>query len=85
MKKGGALLAFELEGGLKEVQSFLNGLSMCSLTANLGDTKTIVSHPASTTHSRMSKEDRLAVGISDSFIRVSAGLENLEDIIKDID
>ena len=85
MKKGGALLAFELEGGLKEGQSFLNGLNMCSLTANLGDTKTIVSHPASTTHSRMSKEDRLAVGISDSFIRVSAGLENVEDIIKDID
>lgn len=85
MKKGGALVAFELEGGLDQGQRFLNALEMCSLTANLGDTKTIVSHPASTTHSRMTEEDRLAVGISNSFIRISAGLENVEDILTDID
>ena len=85
MKNGGALLTFELEVGLNEDQSFLNGLNMCSLTANLGDTKTIVTHPASITHSRMSEEDRLSMCISDSFKRISVGLENIEDIIKDID
>lgn len=85
MKKGGALVAFELNGGLEKGQSFLNALKMSSLTANLGDTRTIVSHPASTTHSRMTEEQRLSVGISDTFIRVSCGLESSQDIVQDID
>lgn len=85
MLKGGALVAFEIEGGLKEGQRFLNALEMSSLTANLGDSRTIISHPASTTHSRMSEEQRLSVGITDSFIRVSCGLESYQDIINDIE
>lgn len=85
MTQGGALVAFELKGGIEEGQRFLNSLKMSSLTANLGDTRTIVSHPASTTHSRMTEEQRLSVGISDSFIRVSCGLESSQDIVEDID
>ena len=57
---------------------------MCSLSANLGDTRTIITHPASTTHSKLSKEDRLEVGITDGLVRVSIGLENPEDIIADL-
>ena len=62
----------------------LNKIQMCSLSANLGDTRTIVTHPASTTHSKLSEEDRREVGITDGLIRASVGLENIEDIIKDI-
>ena len=58
---------------------------MCSLTANLGDSRTIVSHPATTTHSKLSPEDRLEVGITDGLVRLSIGLENIKDIIADID
>ena len=58
---------------------------MCSLTANLGDTRSIVSHPASTTHAKMSEEERLAVGITPGLVRVSAGLEAVEDIIADLE
>lgn len=57
---------------------------MCSLSANLGDTRTIVTHPASTTHSKLSEEDRLEVGITDGLVRCSIGLENVEDVIKDL-
>ena len=58
---------------------------MCSLSANLGDTRTIATHPASTTHSKLALEDRLEVGITDSLVRISVGLEHTEDIIKDLD
>jgi O-succinylhomoserine sulfhydrylase len=57
---------------------------MCSFTANLGDTRTIATHPASTTHSKLSEEDRLAVGISPGLVRISVGLEHIDDIIADI-
>ena len=63
---------------------FLNELKMCSLSANLGDTRTIVSHPASTTHSKLSLEDRLEVGITDGLVRASIGLEYVDDIINDL-
>ena len=66
-------------------QAFLNKIEMCSLTANLGDSRTIVSHPATTTHSKLSPEDRLEVGITDGLVRLSIGLENIKDIIADID
>ncbi|MEL4307942.1 trans-sulfuration enzyme family protein [Joostella sp. CR20] len=84
MKKGGSIVAFEIKGGVEAGRKFLDAIQMCSLSANLGDTRTIVTHPASTTHSKLSEEDRLEVGISDGLVRVSVGLENVEDIIADL-
>ncbi|MDZ7612693.1 MAG: aminotransferase class I/II-fold pyridoxal phosphate-dependent enzyme [Flavobacteriaceae bacterium] len=85
MKLGGNIVAFELKGGLEAGRKFLNSLQMCSLSANLGDTRTIVTHPASTTHSRLSAADRLEVGITDGLVRVSVGLEHIDDILADLD
>ncbi len=84
MKGGGAVVAFEVKGGVEAGRSFLNALKMCSLSANLGDTRTIATHPASTTHSKLSENDRLEVGITDGLVRVSVGLENVNDIIADL-
>jgi len=85
MKLGGSIIAFEIKGGLEAGRKFLNQIKMCSLSANLGDTRTIVTHPASTTHSKLSLEERLAVGITDGLVRISAGLEHVEDIVKDLE
>ena len=85
MKRGGNIVTFELKGGIASGTQFLDNIQMCSLSANLGDSRTIVTHPASTTHSKLSEEDRLAVGITDGLIRVSVGLEHIDDIIQDID
>jgi O-succinylhomoserine sulfhydrylase len=85
MKLGGNIIAFELKGGLEAGRKFLNQINMCSLSANLGDTRTIVTHPASTTHSKLYLEERLAVGITDGLVRISAGLEHVDDIIKDLE
>lgn len=85
MKKGGGIVTFELEGGLQSGQKFLDHLNMISLSSNLGDSRTIATHPASTTHSKLTEEEREAVGISPSLIRISVGLEHIEDIINDID
>ncbi len=84
MRLGGNIIAFEVEGGLEAGRKFLNAIKMCSLTANLGDSRTIVSHPASTTHSKLSDEEKAAVGITNGMIRVSIGLEHREDILNDI-
>lgn len=84
MKLGGALFSFELAGGVEAGVNFLNKLSICSLTTNLGDCKSIASHPASTTHSKLTEDERLAVGITPGLIRISVGLEHPEDILKDI-
>lgn len=85
MLKGGNIITFELKGGVKSGQTFLNQIEMCSLSANLGDTRTIVTHPATSTHSKLTPEERALVGISDGLIRLSIGLENIEDIKQDID
>ncbi len=85
MRLGGALVTFELKGGIKRCTKFLDGLKMISLTSNLGDTRTTVTHPASTTHSKLTKEEQEAVGITDGLIRISVGLENIEDIMGDIE
>ena len=85
MKLGGNIVAFEIKGGIEKGREFLNKIKLCSLSANLGDTRTIVTHPASTTHSKLSEEDRLETGISDGLVRVSVGLENVEDVIKDLE
>ena len=84
MKAGGAVVAFELKGGVEAGKAFLDKLQMLSLSANLGDTRTIVTHPASTTHSKLSEAERLAAGITPGLVRVSAGLEHIDDIITDI-
>lgn len=85
MKKGGGIATFMVKGGIDRGRRFLDALEMCSLTANLGDVRTIVTHPASTTHSSLTEEERLAVGILPGLIRISAGLEHIDDIIFDIE
>lgn len=84
MKRGGGIVTFAVEGGYERGRRFLDALKMCSLTANLGDVRTIATHPASTTHSKLSEAERLAVGIEPGLIRISAGLEHIDDIIGDI-
>ncbi len=85
MKAGGCVVAFEVKGGLKEGRKFFDAIKLLSLSANLGDSRSIITHPASTTHSKLSNEDRLAVGITDGSVRISVGLEHIEDIISDIE
>ncbi|MFL9484106.1 trans-sulfuration enzyme family protein [Chitinophagaceae bacterium LWZ2-11] len=85
MKKGGGVLCFELKGGIESGRKFLDALEILSLTPNLGDARSIASHPASTTHSKLTEEQRLSVGITPGLIRISAGLENVDDIIADIE
>ncbi|SFR88422.1 trans-sulfuration enzyme family protein [Maribacter stanieri] len=84
MKAGGCVVAFEVKGGLDAGREFFNSIKLLSLSANLGDSRTIVTHPASTTHSKLSVEERAAVGISDGTVRISVGLEHIDDIIADI-
>ena len=84
MKLGGNIVAFEIKGGIEAGREFLNAIKMCSLSANLGDTRSIVTHPASTTHSKLSEEDRLEVSITDGLVRISVGLEHIKDIIDDL-
>lgn len=85
MAHGGGIVAFELKGGLNAGRSFLNQLQMLSMTNNLGDSRSIASHPASTTHSKLSEAERLQVGITPGLIRISVGLEHISDIIYDVD
>ena len=84
MSNGGGILTFELKAGLEGGRKFLNGLKWLSMTNNLGDSRTIASHPASTTHSKLSEAERQAVGITPGLIRLSVGLEHPEDIIEEI-
>ena len=84
MKAGGNIVTIQLDGDVTTGRNFLNAIQMCSLTANLGDSRTIVSHPASTTHAKLLPEERAQVGIADSLIRISVGLEHIEDIQQDI-
>ena len=85
MKLGGNIVAFEIKGGLEAGRVFLDKIKLCSLSPNLGDTRTIVTHPASTTHSKLSVEERLAVSITDGLVRVSVGLETVNDVITDLE
>lgn len=84
MKNGGGIVCFELKGGLEAGRLFLDNIKMLSLTANLGDTRSIASHPASTTHAKLTAAERQAVGITPGLIRISVGLEHIDDIISDI-
>lgn len=85
MRMGGGLVTFEIKGGLDKGRKFLNALKMISHTPNLGDTRTIAIHPASTTHSKLSDDERAQVGITSGLIRIAVGLEDVKDIIKDIE
>lgn len=84
MRLGGNIIAFEVKGGLEGGRSFFDAIKMCSLSANLGDTRTIVTHPASTTHAKVEPEVKAASGITDGMVRVSVGLEHIDDIIEDL-
>jgi len=84
MKKGGGVVCFEIKGGVEAGRKFLDSLQMLSMTPNLGDTRSIATHPASTTHSKLTEAERLAIGITPGLIRISCGLEHVEDIITDI-
>ena len=84
MTQGGGLITFELQDGQSSGIKFLNALQMCSLSANLGDTRTIVSHPASTTHSKVPVEEREKIGITEGLVRISVGLEHVDDIYTDV-
>jgi O-succinylhomoserine sulfhydrylase len=84
MKAGGCIVAFEVEGGLAAGQKFFDTIQLLSLSANLGDSRSIVTHPASTTHSKLTPEERAETGITDGMVRVSVGLEHIDDIIGDI-
>jgi O-succinylhomoserine sulfhydrylase len=85
MRAGGGVVTFEVKGGLTQGRAFLDAITMCSLTANLGDTRTTVTHPASTTHAKLTEAERLSVGITPGLVRVSVGLEHIDDIVADID
>jgi O-succinylhomoserine sulfhydrylase len=84
MQNGGGIVCFELKGGLEAGKKFLDSLKMLSMTANLGDTRSIASHPASTTHAKLSDAERAAVNITPGLIRISVGLEHKDDILNDI-
>jgi len=84
MKNGGGIVCFEIKGGIEAGRKFLNQIKMLSLTANLGDTRSIASHPASTTHAKLSEAERQATGITPGLIRISVGLEHRDDILADI-
>ncbi|CAL65305.1 trans-sulfuration enzyme family protein [Christiangramia forsetii] len=84
MKLGGNVVAFQIKGGVEAGRKFIDKLLLCSRSANLGDTRTIVTHPASTTHSKLSHDELSSAGIAEGLVRVSVGLENVDDVIKDL-
>lgn len=85
MKAGGGMVSFNVKGGIEKGRNFLNQLQMISMSANLGDTRSIATHPASTTHSKLTEQERAETGILPGLIRVSVGLEHVDDIIADIE
>jgi len=84
MSGGGTLVTFELEGGKDAAFKFMNAMQIITISNNLGDTKSLATHPATTTHMRIGAEERAKLGISDGVIRLSVGLEDVQDLIEDI-
>ena len=80
----GGVVSFEIKGGKKEAWKLIDSTRMLSITANLGDVKTTITHPASTTHGRLTEEVRQAAGIVDGLVRISVGLEDIDDIKNDL-
>ena len=85
MRCFGGIMAFEIKGGIEAGKKLLNSLELCTLAVSLGDTETLIQHPASMTHSPYTQEERLNAGITDGLIRLSVGLENVADIIADLE
>lgn len=84
MSSGGNVIAIEVKGGKEKGKEFIDAIKMCSISANLGDTRTIVTHPASSTHSKLNAEELDAANLTEGLIRISVGLEHVDDIIKDL-
>jgi len=84
MKQGGGIVTLVIRGGVEAASAFMDKLKMFSISANLGDTRSIATHPATSTHSKLTEEQRLEVGIEQGTIRLSIGLEHIDDILKDI-
>jgi O-succinylhomoserine sulfhydrylase len=84
MKAGSTLLAFEVKNGKEGAFRFLNGLRLIGITNNLGDTKSLITHPTTTTHQRLTPEQRAELGIGDGLVRLSCGLEHADDVIEDL-
>ena len=84
MKLGGSIIAFEVKGGVAAGKRFIDNIKLCSISANLGDTRSIITHPASSTHAKLSSAERLAVEITDGMIRLSVGLEHTDDVWNDL-
>jgi len=84
MSAGGGIVTFSLKGGYEAGSKFMNKLKMIKISPNLGDSRSIATHPASSTHCKLSEEERLKVGITPGLIRISVGLENKDDILNDI-
>lgn len=85
MKLPGAMIAFEVKGGLEAGRTLMNNVHLCTLAVSLGDAETLIEHPASMTHSPYTPEERAAADISEGMVRLSVGLEDVEDIIADLD
>jgi O-succinylhomoserine sulfhydrylase len=85
MKCGGPIVSFETFGGKEGAFKFMNGLNLIDISNNLGDAKSLITHPATTTHHKLRPEERQALSITDGLVRLSVGLEDVEDIIEDID
>ena len=83
-KTGGAIVSFEVKGGQKEAWSLIDSTRLISITANLGDVKSTITHPTTTTHSRVSPEERQKAGIKDNLVRIAVGLEDIEDLKADL-
>lgn len=83
MSAGGAIVTIELEGGFERVSAFMDALEIATLSSNLGDTRTIITNPFTTTHSKLKPNEKAALGITEGLIRISVGLENIEDLIED--
>ena len=84
-KGAGAILGFGMKGGMEAGKKFINSLQLISHLANIGDAKTLAIHPASTTHQQLSAEEQLATGVTPDFIRLSIGIEHIDDILADIE
>jgi O-acetylhomoserine (thiol)-lyase len=81
----GAILGFGIKGGMEAGKKFIDNLKLFSHLANIGDAKSLVIHPASTTHQQLTSEERLATGVTDDFVRLSVGLEHVDDLTADLD
>ena len=83
MKYGGGILTLDIKGGFEKVVAFSKALKIASISPNLGDSRTIITHPASTTHAKIAAEEKVALGITDGLVRVAVGLESIEDLKAD--